>query len=191
METVRIAQTILTDEILIFLGILIFLLIRRKTKLRQYVFITGLFSTFAIFNKLVFRDIFIGKELTECYYNFSMIPFKNLCPTFMFQNYLQDAVLSFFISTLPFFILFGFFLPGIFKRTSKISYKKLFFVGIFCIELLLIIACVLSYQNRIINSFFDTSAFILAPPLFALGLFIYKTLFNKEKSKNDKNRITK
>lgn len=192
MDRMILSDTIFTYEIVAFTILMAILIIRRKLKLKQYIFLVGLFGTFALYVKNVFKTIVIGESIWSTKGSYSMIPFGNLLSFVLKKGDLTDElatlILEFFVGIIPFFILSGFFISGIFTNRSKFSYKKLFIFGSLMLELLQVIAFTLVYNDRVYMGIFDISAFLLVPFLYGLGLFIYRILFEQREHKtNDKN----
>lgn len=185
------SDTIFTYEIVVFLLLMAFLIIKRKLKFKQYVFLVGLFGACALYVKNIFKTIVIGEPVWSTKGKYSLIPFGNLLSLVVNNDSLTEEMKSlifvFFIGIIPFFILSGFFVAGIFTNKNRFSYKKLFVFGCLILELLQIAAFLLVYNDMIYIGIFDTSAFLLVPVLYGLGLFVYKILFEKKEHKTDDN----
>jgi len=190
MTRMILADTILTYEIVVYLLILTLLVIRRKINIKQGVFICGLFTAFSVYVYKVFKTIVINGASEPLMFLkgiYSLVPFGNI--TNNVEEVVSEQIGNFFIGVIPFLILSGFFISGIFRSNHKnVSYKKLYVWGCMSLEILQIIAFIFVHNNLVYMGIFDSSAFLLVPILYGSGILVYKILFDrKEHSSNDKN----
>lgn len=181
-------STIFSYELIIFTAFIIVSVLKHKFNIRQYFFISALFINIVVYVKCIFKTIQIGEVSLSMKNYFSYIPFQNIIKDFRTTNLMgeefTELILAFFLTIIPFFVLFGIFIPGIFKKRP--SYKKILIWGIIFLEVLLLFSFIIICNDMVEKGIFDTSAFIIAPIFYALGIFIYKTLFDrKRKAKND------
>ena len=180
-------STIFSYELIIFTIFIIVSLLKHKLKFKQYFFITALFLYISFYVKCIFKTIQIGEISFSMKDHFSFIPFQNISKDFRTANLLgeefTELIFTFFLIIIPFFVLFGILPPGTLKKRP--SYKKIFVIGTIILEILLLFSFIIICNDMVEKGVFDTSAFILAPIFYSLGIFIYKTLFDRKRSEQN------